>query len=67
MKILVNKAKSKWKKKTNCIECSSKLEIVADDLAFVADSRDGNAYTFKCPVCKKENWIDARLVEIVVR
>lgn len=42
--------------------CGSTLEIEFSDLTFVADSRDGNAYTFKCPVCGHETWLDAALV-----
>lgn len=60
MKVLYNALeKQDWKKQCKCMKCSSKLELVATDLTFVADSRDGNAYTFICPVCKHENWLAA--------
>jgi len=63
VKVLFNaREQSSWKHEYDCVGCSSKLEITAGDLSFVADSRDGNAYTFDCPVCKRQNWIAASLV-----
>lgn len=63
MKVIFNaREQSDWKYECDCMGCSSKLEITASDLSFVADSRDGNAYTFVCPVCKRQNWINAKLV-----
>jgi hypothetical protein len=40
----------------------SLLEMSVSEMKFVSDSRDGDAYTFVCPVFKKKNWVDAKLV-----
>jgi hypothetical protein len=64
MKILVNakEEEKKWHGVFSCIRCGSKLEVERSDLTFAADSRDGNAYTFPCPVCANVVWISATLV-----
>jgi hypothetical protein len=62
MRVIRNARNQPWKHIRWCKECHSKLEIVASDLSFVADCRDGNAYKFECPVCKHENWLAATLV-----
>lgn len=73
MKVIHNvHRREKWKRRVVCgapdpgsgftMGCGSTLEIEFSDLTFVADSRDGNAYTFKCPVCGHETWLDASLV-----
>lgn len=49
-------------KRFKCDQCGSVLEVSGKDLKFEADDRDGGAYTFKCPVCKKVNWVDASLI-----
>ena len=62
MKVLFNALDQNWTKECTCTKCSSKLQVDASDLTFVADSRDGNAYTFICPICKEVNWLNAKLV-----
>jgi hypothetical protein len=64
MKIIVN-AKEKqaaWHGVFSCMKCRSKLEVEHADLTPAFDSRDGNAYTFPCPVCANVVWISAKLV-----
>jgi hypothetical protein len=51
-----------WNNEFDCQKCDSLIEVEKSDLTFVADQRDGNAYTFTCPVCKHVNWLDASLV-----
>jgi hypothetical protein len=62
MRILFNARNDPWNRQCHCHGCQSKLEIVASDLTFVADQRDGNAYTFTCPVCQCVGWINSSLV-----
>ena len=62
MRILFNARNQPWSSEAMCMGCHSKLEVVADDLTFMADSRDGDAYKFTCPVCKRDAWIAASLV-----
>jgi hypothetical protein len=62
MRVLFNARDQPWSREVDCANCSSKLEVVAADLSFVADQRDGDAYKLTCPVCEHENWLDASLV-----
>lgn len=45
----------------NCDECNSKLEASPSDFKYKLDQRDGDALICRCPVCKKDNWIDISL------
>lgn len=49
-------------KRFKCDRCEATLEVDGKDLKFQPDPRDGNAYSFKCPECRKENWVDASLI-----
>lgn len=62
MRVIFNAKTAPWRKICNCDLCHSRLEVVASDLSFIPDSRDGNAYKFTCPVCQHEIWIAASLV-----
>jgi hypothetical protein len=51
-----------WTAQFVCNACKSLIEVEKNDLTFIADSRDGSAYTFECPTCHGTVWIDATLV-----
>jgi uncharacterized protein with PIN domain len=46
-------------KTTKCSGCRSELEVSAEDVTFVSDQRDGDAFKYQCPVCKTVTWLDA--------
>ncbi len=48
--------------RSECDGCKALLEVDKNDCRYVNDPRDGDAYVFVCPCCKKENWIDARIL-----
>lgn len=58
------------KKETNklwhitCRHCGTKWECSIDELCFVADPRDGDAFVLTCGDCKKENWVAANLLQV---
>lgn len=55
---VVKKSGAGWSKTYGCIECESKLKVRVDDFTrYVNDFREGDAVTFICVVCKRENWI----------
>jgi hypothetical protein len=62
MKVIQDASKVPWCHRSNCKSCGSTLEVEKDDLTFVPDSRDGDAFTFECPICWTKNWISASLV-----
>lgn len=64
MKIIRNNTMVDKTRRCECTNCGSVLEVGRSDLTFVADSRDGNAYTFDCPVCAHKNWIAASLIDV---
>ncbi len=45
-----------------CADCESVIEMTRAEMASGQD-RDGLYYTFRCPVCGHENYVDARIVE----
>ena len=57
MKILFNAREREWKHECQCLHCTSRLEVEAKDLKFQSDQRDGDMYTFRCPVCGGTCWI----------
>jgi hypothetical protein len=65
MKIIRRPPKvSSWKGQAMCPRCKAVLEVEFDDLTFrPGDQRDGSAYSFKCPCCGHEVWLDASLVK----
>ncbi len=42
--------------------CGAVLEVSAPDLTYRHDSRDGDAVTFACPECRREEWVDVTLI-----
>lgn len=67
MKIIRRGPPTKAPYQFTCKGCQSVLEVTTDDGRLVYDSRDGNAYVFKCVVCQAENWINASLLEAPIR
>jgi len=39
--------------------CEAVMEATKDDLRFVSDQRDGDAYALICPHCGKETWFSS--------
>lgn len=50
-------------KRHTCVRCASVLEVSREDMGHVCSDRDGEYYTFRCPVCGHENYVDAKVVE----
>lgn len=42
--------------------CGAVLEVSASDLAYRSDPRDGDAVSFVCPECKREEWVAVSLI-----
>lgn len=42
--------------------CGATLEVNASDLTYRNDTRDGDAVTFVCPECKREEWVAVELI-----
>lgn len=42
--------------------CRAVLEVSAADLTYRHDSRDGDAVSFVCPECKREEWVSVDLI-----
>jgi hypothetical protein len=63
VKVIKDASKRAWSYKSDCTDCGSTLQVDKADLTLVADSRDGDAFTFVCPVCAHKNWVDARLIQ----
>jgi hypothetical protein len=57
MKVLREPPKNTWKRDLPCDGCGAILEVEHADLTLVADQREGDAYTFACPCCRKVNWL----------
>lgn len=66
MKILSTLDVSLWTCQSACF-CGTIVELTSKDLSFVADSREGNYYTWKCPTCDRENGITESLIPQAVR
>lgn len=49
---------------TKCqgLDCRTRVEVDAGDLAFVPDARDGDAVKWRCPTCGRENFLSASVV-----
>lgn len=60
MKILKTGIKPPKEVAVRC-RCNCEFQFAASEAKFVPDQRDGDAYVIKCPECKFENWVDARL------
>ena len=43
-------------------KCKTEVALEANDLTFRADPRDGNAVSWLCPTCGRDNWVDVKLV-----
>lgn len=56
-------AKAAKPKRYTCGDCSSVLEVSRDDMSAQTSDRDGSYYTFKCPVCGHQTYVDARVVD----
>ncbi len=54
-------------KRFSCAGCRALLEVGGRDLKLQPDSRDGDAYTFRCPECKHETWIAAVFIPSAMR
>jgi predicted RNA-binding Zn-ribbon protein involved in translation (DUF1610 family) len=62
VKVIVRRgSRAKWKRRCECDKCGSTLEVVFADLKLVVDVREGDAYTFQCPVCGRQTWLAAAL------
>lgn len=62
MKVIRSSGAGKKTKRIRCTGCRATFEVEGKDLTFRADARDGAAYTFACPECKKVNWLDDSFV-----
>lgn len=62
MKVLRVGQTAKVPYQLTCKDCKSLLEVTAKDGRLVSDSRDGDAYVFKCPICKTDNWVSASFI-----
>jgi len=58
---VIKKAIKQTSKQFTC-RCGAVLEVDGKDLRHQGADRDGDAYTFECPECKQDNWVDASLI-----
>lgn len=47
---------------TSCQDCDTVVALEARDCTYMSDQRDGNAVKWKCPTCKRENWVAVSVV-----
>lgn len=61
MKIL-SKPKKNAKYRDTCDGCSVRVELEKADTSYRSDPRDGDAVVWKCPECKRENWVSVNVL-----
>ncbi len=49
-------------KELTCFMCKSVLLVTGSDMTFHEDQRDGDACSYDCPVCHRENWVSLNLL-----
>ena len=46
-----------------CGSCNARLCFRKSEARFEADQRDGDVYVIRCPVCRRDVWIAASVVD----
>jgi len=50
-------------KQFDCRECNARLEVGKRDLTYKRSPKpNDDAFTFTCPECGRENWVDFALI-----
>lgn len=57
IKIIQRNEPKKQEKECTCSKCSSVLLVAKEDTTYVSDQRDGDFWSYVCPVCYVGNFI----------
>lgn len=48
----------------SCGDCRTTMRAKKSDGDYIFDQRDGDAIKFKCPVCKRDIWVNVKSFKI---
>jgi len=59
IKIIQRNEPKKQEKECTCTKCRSVLLVYKEDTLHSCDQRDGDFWSYFCPVCRQVNYIDS--------
>lgn len=63
MKVIRSGNIGKESKQFTCRECNALLEVNAGDLTYKSSPKpNDDSFTFTCPECGRDNWVDSALI-----